>query len=72
VADAEDKLWADVDKGLDELLREVAPGCKSSDEDEDSGRYDRFRHSKAEEAAAEADAAAKKDPEAETKEPAAE
>jgi hypothetical protein len=45
----DDKLWADVDKDLGELLREVEPGNKSSDEDDDShaegGRYDRFRYS---------------------------
>ncbi|XP_021921495.1 zinc finger protein on ecdysone puffs-like isoform X2 [Zootermopsis nevadensis] len=46
----DDKLWADVDKDLGELLREVVePGNKSSDEDDDSraegGRYDRFRYS---------------------------
>lgn len=50
----DDKLWADVDKDLGELLREVEPtdGNKSSDEDEDSraegGRYDRFRAAKEE------------------------
>ncbi|XP_049833154.1 uncharacterized protein LOC126275441 isoform X1 [Schistocerca gregaria] len=48
-AGMDDKLWADVDKDLGDLLREVEPGNKSSDEDEDSraegGRYDRFRYS---------------------------
>ncbi|XP_067008566.2 zinc finger protein on ecdysone puffs isoform X2 [Anabrus simplex] len=48
-AGMDDKLWADVDKDLGELLREVEPGNKSSDEDDDShaegGRYDRFRYS---------------------------
>ncbi|XP_034233217.1 uncharacterized protein LOC117640631 isoform X2 [Thrips palmi] len=44
-ADLDDKIWADVDKGLDELLREVEPGNKSSDDDDESGRYDRFRYS---------------------------
>ena len=43
--DLDDKIWADVDKGLDELLREVEPGNKSSDDDDESGRYDRFRYS---------------------------
>jgi hypothetical protein len=46
----DDKLWADVDKDLGELLREVVePGNKSSDDDDESraegGRYDRFRYS---------------------------
>nr|WPT26572.1 hypothetical protein [Gryllus pennsylvanicus] len=48
-AGMDDKLWDDVDKDLGDLLREVEPGNKSSDEDEDSraegGRYDRFRYS---------------------------
>lgn len=43
--DLDDKLWADVDKRLDELLEEVEPGNKSSDDDDESGRYDRFRYS---------------------------
>ncbi|KAF4520415.1 hypothetical protein B566_EDAN003986 [Ephemera danica] len=55
---AEEKLWADVDKDLGELLRDVDPeeeeeeeedpAIKSSDDDEsvaESGRYDRFRYS---------------------------
>lgn len=45
----EEKLWADMDKDLGDILREVGPGNKSSDEDDDSraggGRYDRFRNS---------------------------
>lgn len=43
----DDKLWADVDKDLGDLLREVDPtsGNKSSDDEEDSGRYDKFRKS---------------------------
>lgn len=38
-----DKMWEDVDKDLGDILQEVEPGTKSSD-DEDS-RYDRFRNS---------------------------
>lgn len=35
----EDKLWADVDKDIGELLREVDPqGNEGSDDDEDLGR----------------------------------
>ncbi|XP_068626512.1 zinc finger protein on ecdysone puffs isoform X2 [Battus philenor] len=42
----EDKLWADVDKDIGELLREVDPqGNEGSDDDEDLGRYDKFRKS---------------------------
>lgn len=37
---SEDKLWADVDKDIGELLREVDPqGNEGSDDDEDLGRY---------------------------------
>lgn len=50
--EAEEKLWASVDKDLGELLRDVEPEeeerAKSSDDDEsvvESGRYDRFRNS---------------------------
>ncbi|CAH2050365.1 unnamed protein product, partial [Iphiclides podalirius] len=43
---SEDKLWADVDKDIGELLREVDPqGNEGSDDDEDLGRYDKFRKS---------------------------
>lgn len=36
----EDKLWADVDKDIGELLREVDPeGNEASDDEEDLGRY---------------------------------
>lgn len=42
---ADDKLWADVDKDLGDILAEAESGNKSSDEDEDSHmngeRYDR-------------------------------
>ncbi|CAK1539970.1 unnamed protein product [Leptosia nina] len=42
----EEKLWADVDKDIGELLREVAPkGNEASDDEEDLGRYDKFRKS---------------------------
>nr|CAD7424690.1 unnamed protein product [Timema monikensis] len=45
----DDKMWAHVDKELGDLLCEVEPANKSSDEDEDGqtegGRYDRFRYS---------------------------
>ncbi|XP_046962759.1 zinc finger protein on ecdysone puffs isoform X1 [Vanessa cardui] len=42
----EDKLWADVDKDIGELLREVDPqGNEASDDEEDLGRYDKFRKS---------------------------
>ncbi|KPI94841.1 hypothetical protein RR46_11845 [Papilio xuthus] len=45
-AGSEDKLWADVDKDIGELLREVDPqGNEGSDDDEDLGRYDKFRKS---------------------------
>ncbi|KAI8438449.1 hypothetical protein MSG28_010960 [Choristoneura fumiferana] len=45
-AAGEDKLWADVDKDIGELLREVDPqGNEGSDDDEDLGRYDKFRKS---------------------------
>ncbi|KAJ8956485.1 hypothetical protein NQ314_006723 [Rhamnusium bicolor] len=43
----DDKLWADVDKDLGDILAEAESGNKSSDEDEDSHvngeRYDRFK-----------------------------
>ncbi|KYB28932.1 hypothetical protein TcasGA2_TC032287 [Tribolium castaneum] len=41
----DDKLWADVDKDLDDIL--AKEGTKSSDEDEDVNgeRYDRFKYS---------------------------
>ncbi|GAB0101024.1 hypothetical protein DMENIID0001_171420 [Sergentomyia squamirostris] len=43
----EDKLWADVDKDLGDLLREVGPEDEQEDDDDDSHinneRYDRFR-----------------------------
>ncbi|XP_022821568.1 zinc finger protein on ecdysone puffs-like isoform X2 [Spodoptera litura] len=43
---SEDKLWADVDKDIGELLREVDPqGNEGSDDEEDLGRYDKFRKS---------------------------
>ncbi|KAI5640542.1 hypothetical protein NE865_07087 [Phthorimaea operculella] len=43
---SEDKLWADVDKDLGELLSEVDPqGHEGSDDEEDLGRYDKFRKS---------------------------
>lgn len=42
----DDKLWADVDKDLGDILAEAESGNKSSDEDEDSHadgeRYDRY------------------------------
>ncbi|KAJ8735539.1 hypothetical protein PYW07_007159 [Mythimna separata] len=45
-AGSEDKLWADVDKDIGELLREVDPqGNEGSDDEEDLGRYDKFRKS---------------------------
>lgn len=41
----DDKMWADVDKDLGDILAEAESGNKSSDEDEDSRadgeRYDR-------------------------------
>jgi hypothetical protein len=42
----DDKLWADVDKDLDDILL-AKEGAKSSDEDEDVNgeRYDRFKYS---------------------------
>lgn len=44
--DLDDKMWADVKMDeLDELLREDEPGNKSSDDDDESGRYDKFRYS---------------------------
>uniref|UniRef100_A0A1E1WHG5 Uncharacterized protein n=3 Tax=Pectinophora gossypiella TaxID=13191 RepID=A0A1E1WHG5_PECGO len=43
---SEDKLWADVDKDLGEFLSEVdPPGNEGSDDEEDLGRYDKFRKS---------------------------
>lgn len=43
---SEDKLWADVDKDIGELLREVDPqGNEGSDDEEDLCRYDKFRKS---------------------------
>ncbi|XP_061385627.1 uncharacterized protein LOC116778799 [Danaus plexippus] len=46
ISGSEDKLWADVDKDIGELLREVDPqGNEASDDDEDLGRYDKFRKS---------------------------
>ncbi|KAJ8983844.1 hypothetical protein NQ317_016449 [Molorchus minor] len=43
----DDKLWADVDKDLGDILAEAESGNKSSDEDDDSHvngeRYDRFK-----------------------------
>ncbi|XP_017780072.1 PREDICTED: zinc finger protein on ecdysone puffs-like isoform X2 [Nicrophorus vespilloides] len=45
----EEKIWADVDKDLGDILAEAESGTKSSDEDEDSvangERYDRFKYS---------------------------
>ncbi|GBP60788.1 hypothetical protein EVAR_41127_1 [Eumeta japonica] len=42
----QDKLWADVDKDIGEFLREVDPqGNDASDDEEDLGRYDKFRKS---------------------------
>ncbi|KAM3967786.1 uncharacterized protein ACR2FA_011323 [Aphomia sociella] len=42
----EDKMWADVDKDIGELLREVDPqGNEGSDDDDDLDRYDKFRKS---------------------------
>lgn len=42
----DDKMWADVDKDLGDILAEAESGNKSSDEDEDSHadgeRYDRY------------------------------
>lgn len=42
----DDKLWADVDKDLGDILAEAESGNKSSDEDDDSHingeRYDRY------------------------------
>ncbi|XP_067008470.2 uncharacterized protein [Anabrus simplex] len=46
--ETDEKMWADVDKDLGDILREVEPGNKSSDEDDDGtegGRYDRFKYS---------------------------
>ncbi|XP_018322535.1 zinc finger protein on ecdysone puffs isoform X2 [Agrilus planipennis] len=44
--EGEDKLWADVDKDLGDILREAESGNKSSDEEDDvNGRYDRFKYS---------------------------
>lgn len=44
----DEKMWSEVDKDLGDLLREVEPGNKSSDDEDDSragdGRYDRFKH----------------------------
>ncbi|XP_045777026.1 zinc finger protein on ecdysone puffs isoform X2 [Maniola jurtina] len=46
ISGSEDKLWADVDKDIGELLREVDPqGNEASDDEEDLGRYDKFRKS---------------------------
>ncbi|KAJ0182551.1 hypothetical protein K1T71_001920 [Dendrolimus kikuchii] len=43
---SEDKLWADVDKDIGDLLREVDPqGNEASEDEEDLGRYDKFRKS---------------------------
>lgn len=43
---SEDKLWADVDKDIGELLREVDPqGNDGSDDEDDLDRYDKFRKS---------------------------
>ncbi|XP_028036509.1 zinc finger protein on ecdysone puffs-like [Bombyx mandarina] len=40
----EDKLWADVDKDIGELLREVDPqGNEGTDDEEDLDRYEKFR-----------------------------
>lgn len=49
----DEKMWSEVDKDIGDLLREVEPANKSSDEDDDSraedgGRYDRFKHSEKE------------------------
>ncbi|XP_063240918.1 uncharacterized protein LOC134541413 isoform X2 [Bacillus rossius redtenbacheri] len=44
-AGMDDKLWADVDKDIGELLREVEPGKSSDEEDDSRSRYDRFRNS---------------------------
>ncbi|XP_053617165.1 zinc finger protein on ecdysone puffs-like isoform X2 [Plodia interpunctella] len=42
----EDKLWADVDKDIGELLREVDPQTnEGSDDDDDLDRYEKFRKS---------------------------
>lgn len=38
----EDKLWADVDKDLGDILAEAESGNKSSDEEDNGERYDRF------------------------------
>lgn len=45
--DKDDKLWADVDKDIGEILAEAQSGNKSSDEDEEDShvngeRYDRY------------------------------
>lgn len=45
--DKDDKLWADVDKDLGDILAEAQSGNKSSDEDEEDShvngeRYDRY------------------------------
>ncbi|XP_026319756.1 zinc finger protein on ecdysone puffs isoform X2 [Hyposmocoma kahamanoa] len=46
VSGSEDKMWADVDKDLGELLSEVdAQANEGSDDEEDLGRYDKFRKS---------------------------
>lgn len=39
--EGEDKLWADVDKDLGDILAEAESGNKSSDEDDNGERYDR-------------------------------
>ncbi|XP_063357564.1 uncharacterized protein LOC134647231 [Cydia amplana] len=44
-ATGEDKLWADVDKDIGDLLRDVRPTNEGSDDDEDLTRYDKFRKS---------------------------
>ncbi|CAH0405411.1 unnamed protein product [Chilo suppressalis] len=46
VSGSEDKLWADVDKDIGELLREVDPqDNEGSDDDDDLDRYEKFRKS---------------------------
>ncbi|KAG6440573.1 zinc finger protein on ecdysone puffs isoform X2 [Manduca sexta] len=46
VSGSEDKLWADVDKDIGELLREVdTQGNEGSDDEDDLDRYDKFRKS---------------------------
>ncbi|CAG9796643.1 unnamed protein product [Diatraea saccharalis] len=43
---SEDKLWADVDKDIGELLREVDPqDNEGSDDDDDLDRYEKYRKS---------------------------